>query len=222
MRKTKILIVNAAQDSSNDYFAAPIYTLLKRSESRIIPYKNIRSIQDTTGYDAIIISGQPPDDESHTIDSATKYYGWIKQVSVPLFGFCGGHQVIAINYGGLYIKDQEAEPKGYFAAYAANDYIDDPIFAGIHFGRCNSFIVYNKHRDSVALPNEFATLASTDRCGNSFMKHRNKPIYGAQFHPEDPDYYRRAHGSNQQSNQDSDTVLVNFENIVLKSTKETS
>lgn len=215
----KILIVNAAQDSGNIYFAEPIHTLLRRSQSKIAHYKDIKSVKDTKGFHAVIISGQPTDDDSYTKQKIAKYYSWVKDVEVPLFGFCGGHQVIALSYGAEVINEKEKEPKGYFAAYAENGHIDDPIFMGIHFGRCNAFIVYNKHRDSVTLPEDFDVLASTDRCRNSLMKHKHKPIYGAQFHPEDPDYYRRTHGINQKSNQDSDTIVVNFETIVLEQTK---
>lgn len=214
MRKQKVLIVNAAQDADNTYFAQPIHTLLHRSESVIVPHQDIKTVEDTAGYDAIIISGQHPDDDSHTAESVAKNYGWIKDVNVPLFGFCGGHQIIAVSYGAETIKEEEAEPKGYFAAYAEQEYIDDPIFSGIHFGRCNTFIVYNKHKDAVTVPEDFVVLASTDRCNNSLMKHRDKPIYGAQFHPEDPDYYRRSHGINQNSHQDSDTIMVNFESMI--------
>lgn len=219
MVKQKVLIINAAQDSENTHFADPIHTLLLRSKSEIVHFKNIKSLRDTDGYDAVIISGQPPEDDSYTKQRVAKYYSWVKDVEVPLFGFCGGHQVIALSYGGEIINDKGKEPKGYFAAYAENGHIDDPIFKGIHFGRCNTFIVYNKHRDSATLPESFDILASTDRCRNALMKHKHKPIYGAQFHPEDPDYYRRAYGINQESNQDSDTVIVNFESIVLEQIK---
>ena len=215
MKRPKILVINAALNENDHSFSDPIHTLLQKSDSKVQHYKDIKSIKDTKGYDAIIISGQPPDDESYTNKSITRDYPWIKDVEVPLFGFCGGHQIIAVSHGAEIINDKEKEPKGYFAAYAENGHIDDPIFKGIRFGRCNAFIVYNKHKDSVTLPEDFDILASTDRCRNALMKHKTKLIYGAQFHPEDPGYYRRSHGINQKSNQDSDTVVVNFENIVL-------
>lgn len=35
-----------------------------------------------------------------------------------MIGFCGGHQIIALAYGASIIKNKQAEPKGFFAAYA--------------------------------------------------------------------------------------------------------
>lgn len=91
------------------------------------------------------------------------------------------------------------------------------IFRGVHFGRYgNCFIVYNRHLDAVTLPKDFIVLASTDRCENSFIRHRKKLIYGAQFHPDDPDMFGSKHGINQHTNQDSDTIVPDFEEIVLK------
>ena len=72
MGKQKILIVNAAQDGRNTYFAEPILSLLHRTEPKIVSFHTILTIEDTLGYDAIIISGQPPDNESHTRESVDK------------------------------------------------------------------------------------------------------------------------------------------------------
>ena len=62
-------------------------------------------------------------------------------------------------------------------------------------------------------------LATTDKCKNSLIKHKKKTIYCAQFHADDPDYYGRKYGINQNSDQDPDTMIMNFENIVLHNSK---
>ena len=216
MAKKKILIVNTAS-AGHEENADSIKGLLKRTNHKILSYRDIGSFEDVRDYDGIILSGQPVSDRSHSKTSVRKKYPWIKKVNVPMIGFCGGHQIIAVTYGAEVIKNKEAEPKGYFAAYAKGRHLDDPILKGIRFGKYgNTFIVYNKHTDSVTLPEDFKLLAETDRCYNTLMKHRRKPIYGAQFHPDDPDFYRRELGINQGSNQDSDTMVENFERIVVE------
>jgi GMP synthase (glutamine-hydrolysing) len=46
-------------------------------------------------------------------------------------------------------------------------------------------IVWESHNDEVAkLPRVFEILAESNSCQIQAMKHRNKPIYGLQFHPE--------------------------------------
>jgi GMP synthase (glutamine-hydrolysing) len=40
------------------------------------------------------------------------------------------------------------------------------------------------HRASATIPEQFMALAYSDRCSNIIMKHKRKPIYGFQAHPE--------------------------------------
>lgn len=216
MKKNKnILIVNTALIKDKSY-ANSIKGLLRSVNCDIVSYRKIKDVSYIDSYDGVILSGQPVSDMHHTKKSVELHYHWIRDVDVPLIGFCGGHQIIALAYGASLIKNVEAEPKGFFAAYAKGRYLKDPIFKEIRFGRYgNVFIVYNKHMDSVTLPKDFVLLASTDRCKNALMRHKKKIIYGAQFHPEDPDYYGRKHGINQQTNQDSDSMVTNFEDIVV-------
>lgn len=214
--KKRILIVNTAQGNEWSY-ASSIRDLLTKTEVETVSFKRVKDVLDVAGYHGIILSGQPMSDESHTQKSVAKNFPWVRDVQVPLMGFCGGHQIIALAYGAKLIKNKEAEPKGFFAAYAKTRYLNDVILKGIRFGKHgNVFIVYNKHRDSVTLPPGFACLAETDKCKNALMRHKKKLVYGAQFHPEDPHYYVRKHKINSRTNQDSDSMVENFEGLVLK------
>lgn len=216
----RILIVNTSRQNERKY-ATSIRSLLKNTSSKIVSYRHIKGFEDVALYDGIILSGQPITERSYTANIVKRDYLWIKKVEVPMIGFCAGHQILGLAYGARVIHDREAEPKGFFVAYAKKNYLKDPLFRGIHFGRHgNAFIVYNRHKDSVTNPNEFCVMADTDRCRNALMKHRKKIIYGAQFHPEDPDYYGRKHGINAATDQDSDTMVQNFEEIVLKNCKQ--
>ena len=45
--------------------------------------------------------------------------------------------------------------------------------------------VWASHKDEViTLPDDFEILASSSKCAIEAMKHKDKDIYGIQFHPE--------------------------------------
>lgn len=56
----------------------------------------------------------------------------------------------------------------------------DPLFDEMP----NSIRVKQMHDDSITLPTEFELLATSTTCKNQLMKHKQKPIYTCQFHPE--------------------------------------
>lgn len=104
-----------------------------------------------------------------------RYFG----ESIPILGVCLGHQAIAEAYGGVVIRAQY--PMHGKASVIFHDEKD--LFAGIEnplqVGRYHSLIV-----DEEKLPNE---LCVTARCAkNEIMaiRHKNRPVFGVQFHPE--------------------------------------
>ncbi|MEM2057675.1 MAG: GMP synthase, partial [Thermoproteota archaeon] len=57
----------------------------------------------------------------------------------------------------------------------------DPIFSGL------GDIIYvdeNHYCEVKMLPPGFDLLASTEECRIQVMKHRERPLYGVQFHPQ--------------------------------------
>ena len=63
----------------------------------------------------------------------------------------------------------------------------DPLFKGLRSG----FMACEYHRCQVEkLPKDFVLLASTGGTGVQAYRHKTRPIYGTQFHPENwTDYY---------------------------------
>jgi GMP synthase (glutamine-hydrolysing) len=59
------------------------------------------------------------------------------------------------------------------------------VFDGLFAGIPEEMIVWMSHGDQVqAAEGGFVPLASTDTCAVAAVKHRTKPVYGLQFHPE--------------------------------------
>ncbi len=121
--------------------------------------------------EGIILGGGP------SIDRIGNCEEIIKQMDVPILGICLGHQIIANVFGGE-TKSAEIE------SYAQIDLnIEKQI--GIFEDVGDSLKVWASHKDEViTLPDDFEILASSTKCAIEAMKHKNKDIYGIQFHPE--------------------------------------
>ena len=61
--------------------------------------------------------------------------------------------------------------------------VDKPV--GVLEGLSKEEKVWMSHGDTVyALPPDFEVLAHTDNCPVAAFRHKQKPIYGLQWHPE--------------------------------------
>jgi len=95
----------------------------------------------------------------------------------PMLGICLGHQIIAETFGGK-IKEAEKLEVGFrrITLLKQNDLLR---------GLPKIFYAFNYHWDFVSrLPENFEKYAKSDLCKIHSIKHKTKPIYGIQFHPE--------------------------------------
>ncbi len=123
---------------------------------------------------------------------------------VPTIGFCGSHQLLGFMYNHGFrqlarVEDQpmrrlgpgepqvgsvSAQGAGWFSEqgfYPVRPLIADPLFAGLP----DPFMVRQSHTCEVKqVPAEFDLIATGDTCRVQAMKHRQRPLYGTQFHPE--------------------------------------
>lgn len=140
--------------------------------------------------------------EFHTYDVLTHpgyreaTMGW----GGPQMGFCGGFQILASFFGSTLrhmgpVRDGEADHNpsyhpGLFkewGVYPVLVLVPDPIFEGLG----EVIRVQEFHMDEVEdLGSDLELLASSDRCRVQAFRHRSRPIYGTQFHPEQspPEY----------------------------------
>jgi len=99
--------------------------------------------------------------------------------SVPIVGFCLGHEIIAVANRGKIDKLPEFFIERERITITKTD---DPIFEGLE---SNELYLERKHHFHVSeLPSNFESLAESAITPNEIIKHKEKPIYGFQAHPE--------------------------------------
>lgn len=99
----------------------------------------------------------------------------IKNTDKPIFGICLGFELIVQVFGGKLVRHDYKE-KGITKIEVVQE---DPVLAGF-----KTFEVYENHRwVANDLSPELVGLAKSDS-GWETVRHRTKPIYGVQFHPE--------------------------------------
>ncbi len=102
---------------------------------------------------------------------------FLPKVNIPILGICGGHQALALGYGGTVTKSPG--PVEGFRTVSLED--KDTLLAGLPA----KIRVMQSHKEQVKqLPSNFVRIATSTEIENEGMKHQDRPIYGVQFHPE--------------------------------------
>jgi len=161
------------------------------------------------GIKAVVFSGYGTPLWEHKLRSFRGVYDLVRHGDLPIMGFCGGHQVVAelwarhndrkltkmTSYPIRMLRKGEPDHNpayhpGHFKEwgfYPIRIVKRDPLFKGLRSG----FMACEYHRCRVEkLPKDFALLASTPGTGVQAYRHKTRPVYGTQFHPENwTDYY---------------------------------
>ncbi|MDL2271242.1 GMP synthase subunit A [Methanobrevibacter sp. OttesenSCG-928-I08] len=119
----------------------------------------------------LILGGGPSIEESGNSEE------YVKHFDIPILGICLGHQIIAKAYGGV-INTSSTESYAQVEINILNDY---NLFESLS----PSMEVWSSHKDEVQeIPKDFEILANSSLCQVESFKHKNKDVYGIQFHPE--------------------------------------
>jgi GMP synthase (glutamine-hydrolysing) len=125
----------------------------------------------------IILSGGPA---SVYAEGAPQCDPAIFELGIPVLGICYGMQLMCHASGGSVEAHPVREYGRAHCTIGANKEADD-VFAGVP----RETQVWMSHGDQVAsVSDEFVPLARTDSCAHAAVKHRNRALYGLQFHPE--------------------------------------
>ena len=102
---------------------------------------------------------------------------YLTKADFPILGICAGHQFMGRFFSGE-VKPSETPEFGKIELTILKQ---NELFDGVP----EKSIVWASHNDEVSkIPNDFKILASSENCKIQAMKHKQKPFYGMQFHPE--------------------------------------
>lgn len=144
--------------------------------------------ENFTDYKGIILSGSPC---SVLDQDAPQPNAAIFASGLPILGICYGAQWMAKNFGGAMLP---AKVREYGRAHLQIK-TGSPLFHGID----NGSQIWMSHGDTIGhLGADFQVTATTDEIPIAAFEHKQKPVYGIQFHPE------VVHS------EDGETLLFNF------------
>ena len=146
--------------------------------SEIIPsdinLEELKAIGKRLSIKGLVFSGGPSsvyEQDAPTVDPH------VLDMGVPVLGLCYGHQLIAHLSGG---KVKQGSKREYGITYVT---ITKPV--GVLEGLNGKEKVWMSHGDTVQkLADDYKTLAYSENCPVAAFRHKEKPIYGLQWHPE--------------------------------------
>ncbi len=141
----------------------------------------------------IILSGQSHPWDMYSEQDLAGVFSVIRNARIPILGVCGGHQQLAIALGGTVGLMERLQPgEGYKGAKRERGFLPvETDQQGLFADLPSELTVWHSHCDEVKeLPDEFRRTAWNESCDIQAMQHRERPVFGVQFHPE---LYDEAH-----------------------------
>ncbi len=128
------------------------------------------------GIRGLVLSGGPGNPYGPLNLSAD--YLALNLLNVPTVGFCLGFEIIAAFYGGF------IEGLGFIREGLEEISIDDPCDLMLR-GLPRKIALLKQHQYCVTeLGEDMRCLAHSDTCEHEIIRHRDRPIWGFQSHPE--------------------------------------
>jgi len=158
----------------------------KFSECESVQFRDIdASYEVAKDKDAVILSGS----KARIVDESQRnkfkhVTDLVKHLDLPLLGICYGHQLLCTLFG----CDVEVLAQPVIDVFEEVHIIKDgEIFSGLGLGQTGPFFA-ESHNDYVKKESlntaGFVLLADSRTCEVEAVRHKSKPFYGVQFHPE--------------------------------------
>ena len=158
-------------------FIKQLCSFLKREgfDYKIKDFRKVK-LKDTKGVNAVILSGGIG---IRYIDNSKEFLREVKVVKktkLPIFGICLGFEVIGHAYGAK-IKEMPHLEKGVIKIKIKKK---DDIFRNCP----KEMRIFEDHEWDIVKVGKNLEVLAKSKDGIEAVKHRTKPIYGVQFHPE--------------------------------------
>jgi GMP synthase (glutamine-hydrolysing) len=181
----KSLVVNLSVDRREEL--EELVTAIERfSECRSVKFREIDADYIVgKDIDAVILSGS----KARIVDESQRnefkhVTDLIKRLNLPLLGICYGHQLLCTTFGCEVEALAHPVTDKFEQVHIIND---DDIFSGLKADQTGPFF-FESHNDNVKRNSlnsaEFVLLADSRTCEVEAVRHKSKPFYGVQFHPE--------------------------------------
>jgi GMP synthase (glutamine-hydrolysing) len=145
-------------------------------DTKIVPNTTSFTSLVNEGVDGLVLSGGAP--RIGLKDDLGNCGEYLEKAEFPILGICAGHQFMGRFFGGN-VQPSKTPEFGKIEVTLLRE--ADLLFEGV----AKKSIVWESHNDEVTvLPGDFELLAESETCKIQAMRHKNKPFYGLQFHPE--------------------------------------
>lgn len=197
-RRLKILVldVHLERDTQAQLFFLPKLKAIFPADYTTVFWKEYSAERaEKLAPDLIILSPQNTPWPQYPPEEFGRLLAEVKQTSRPMLGICGGHQLLALAFGGkvgpLSPPAEGCEyPKSYRACTREKGFLPiefkekEPLFEGLN----GQAVVWLNHSEEVSeLPPNFFSVAGSAMTAVQVMRSTSHRVYGFQFHPEDSD-----------------------------------
>ncbi|MHC6174992.1 anthranilate synthase component II [Glutamicibacter sp. X7] len=177
MSTCKILVI--------DNYDSFVYTLVGYlqelgAETTVIR-NDALSLEEATelaqGFDGVLVSPGPGDPQGAGVSIGLIH--WCGEHAKPMLGVCLGHQALAEAYGGTVTHAEELM----HGKTSLVNHEEHPLFANV----ANPFTATRYHSLAAVretIPDELEITAQTAGGVIMGLAHREKPLWGVQYHPE--------------------------------------
>jgi GMP synthase (glutamine-hydrolysing) len=134
-----------------------------------------RGFENLPWFNKVILSGRKTGSSNiNAANSTIIKYCYTR--NIPILGICYGCQIIALTFGGsLRRLEKPIKDFGHVTVKGDNALVFDK----------QRIRVFKSHKFCVSrLPACLVSVGESQSCSNEILLHREKPIFGTQFHPE--------------------------------------